>query len=45
MDHPMGAGAEKVEDDHADPAVDYKFNPLVLAEIQIDTDTRHRCAQ
>jgi hypothetical protein len=29
----------KLSDDHADPAGDYKFNPLVLAEIQTGADS------
>jgi hypothetical protein len=33
----------KQSDDHADPAGDYKFKPLVLAEIQTGADTHQPC--
>jgi hypothetical protein len=32
----------KQSDDHADPAGDYKFKPLVLAEIQTGADSASR---
>jgi hypothetical protein len=38
----LSSASQRLSDDHADPAGDYKFNPLILDEVQSGADNGTR---